>query len=47
MELAELGTRIARARELAGVSQTSLGDALGVDRSAISRMEKGDRKVSV
>lgn len=47
MDFTELGSRIARARELAGVSQTSLGDAVGVDRSAVSRIEKGDRKVSV
>lgn len=47
MDLRELGGRIERARKIAGQSQTALGEALGIDKSAVSRIEKGERKVAV
>lgn len=47
MDTSELGRRIARAREDSGMTQDGLGRAVGLDRSAISRLEKGDRKVNV
>lgn len=42
-----LGERLARAREAAGVTQEGLGRAVNLDRTAISRLEAGDRKLSV
>ena len=47
MDLRELGGRILRARELKGSSQAALAEKVGLDRSAISRIEQGDRKVAV
>lgn len=47
MDKVELGRRIAEARELAGMSQADLGAAVDLDRSAVSRLEKGERKLSV
>ena len=47
MDMKDLGARIARARDLAGQSQVALGDSVGLDRSAISRLEQGERKLSV
>jgi len=47
MNMRELGERIARARALVGRTQGSLGEALGLDRSAVSRIERGERKVGV
>lgn len=47
MDAKELGERIARAREVVGRTQGSLGESLGLDRSAVSRIERGERKVSV
>lgn len=47
MDRFALGQRVAQAREDAGVTQDSLGRAVGLDRSAISRLEKGDRKIDV
>jgi transcriptional regulator with XRE-family HTH domain/Zn-dependent peptidase ImmA (M78 family) len=47
VDAGELGERIARAREVVGRTQGSLGKTLGLDRSAVSRIERGDRKVSV
>lgn len=47
MDEKELGGRIRRARERVERSQSSLGDALGLDRSAISLIEKGQRNVRV
>lgn len=41
-----VGGRIRYARESLGMSQGALADELGVDRSAIVRIEKGTRKVS-
>lgn len=42
-----LGERLARAREAVGITQDGLGRAVGLDRTAISRLEAGDRKLSV
>lgn len=47
MDMKDLGERITRARDLAGQSQVALGSSVGLDRSAISRLEKGERKLSV
>jgi len=41
-----LGDRIAQAREAAGMTQGGLGEAVGLDRTAITRLEKGERKLS-
>jgi len=42
-----LGERLARAREAAGMTQDGLGQVVNLDRTAISRLEAGDRKLSV
>jgi Zn-dependent peptidase ImmA (M78 family)/DNA-binding XRE family transcriptional regulator len=42
---AELGRRIARARELSQMSQGQLAEAVGLGQSAISRIESGERGV--
>lgn len=42
----ELGERIREARVAAGVSQAKLAERLDVDRSALVRIEAGERKVS-
>ena len=42
-----LGQRIAQAREDLGMTQDGLGRAVGLDRSAISRLENGERKLNV
>ena len=42
-----LGQRIAQAREVLGMTQDGLGRAVGLDRSAISRLENGERKLNV
>ena len=41
----ELGNRIADARSAAGFTQGDLASKLGVDRTAITKIETGDRKV--
>lgn len=41
----ELGGRIAAARRDAGMTQDDLAKLLGVDRSAMAKIEKGIRKV--
>lgn len=38
----EIGERIKIAREIAGISQKSLGDHVGTSRNAVSRWESGD-----
>ncbi|MFI9466642.1 helix-turn-helix domain-containing protein [Streptomyces sp. NPDC052492] len=43
---AEIGSRIAQTRESAGLSQGELASRIGVDRTAVVRMEQGERKVS-
>ena len=45
MSWVELGRRVAEARRIAGFSQAQLGLPLGLDRSAVSRIESGDRGV--
>jgi transcriptional regulator with XRE-family HTH domain len=47
MDKSELGQRVAQAREDAGMTQEELGRAVGLDRSAISRLEQGGRKLNV
>lgn len=47
MDTRGLGQRLARAREDAGMTQQELGRMVGLDRTAITRLEAGDRKLSV
>ncbi|MFG3340640.1 helix-turn-helix domain-containing protein [Glycomyces sp. NPDC048151] len=47
MDKALLGQRVAQAREDAGLTQVDLGRAVELDRSAISRLELGERKLNV
>lgn len=42
-----LGRRVAQAREDAGMTQDGLGKAVDLERTAISRLESGDRKLNV
>ena len=44
--LADLGQRITEAREDAGKTQAELANLVGLDRTAINRIEAGTRKVS-
>ncbi|MCL5959469.1 MAG: helix-turn-helix transcriptional regulator [Chloroflexi bacterium] len=39
----ELGRRIAEARRKAGLTQEDLGTAVGLDRTAVTRIEQGRR----
>ena len=39
--------RIRELREKRGITQTELGEAIGVDHSAIARYERGSRRVNV
>jgi Zn-dependent peptidase ImmA (M78 family)/DNA-binding XRE family transcriptional regulator len=43
---ADLGRRIAQAREDSGKTQSELADLVGLDRTAVVRLEAGNRKVS-
>lgn len=43
---ADLGRRIAQAREDSGKTQAELADLVGLDRTAVVRLEAGSRKVS-
>lgn len=43
----EMGQLVARWRIEAGISQQSLGDAVGIDQASVSRIESGDRRVDV
>ena len=43
---ADLGRRIAQAREDSGKTQSELADLVGLDRTAVVRLEAGSRKVS-
>ena len=45
-ETAQIGRRIAAAREGLGLTQAELARAIGVDRTAIAKIETGRRKVS-
>jgi transcriptional regulator with XRE-family HTH domain/Zn-dependent peptidase ImmA (M78 family) len=47
MDKVALGLRLAQARELAGMTQEGLGRAVKLDRTAITRLEKGERKLNV
>ena len=42
-----MAERVARAREASGVTQESLGAMIGLDRTAITRLESGDRNLKV
>lgn len=42
-----LGQRLAWARDAAGMTQESLGQAVNLDRTAITRLERGERKLNV
>jgi transcriptional regulator with XRE-family HTH domain len=44
--LPELGAWLRKRRERLGFSQTFVGDALGLDQSAISRIEDGKQALS-
>lgn len=44
--LVRLGEGIRTLREAAGLSQEALADAAGIDRSHMSRIERGKRNVS-
>jgi transcriptional regulator with XRE-family HTH domain len=44
---AEVGTRIAELREAQGVPQRRLAEAIGIDQSALSRLESGSRGLAV
>jgi Zn-dependent peptidase ImmA (M78 family)/transcriptional regulator with XRE-family HTH domain len=45
--MSKLGARIARLREARGLTGQQLGDALGLSRSQISKIEHGSRKLEV
>ena len=45
-DFAQLGERIRHIRVVRGLSQARLAERIGVDRSALSRIETGERKVS-
>ncbi|WP_177191401.1 helix-turn-helix domain-containing protein [Nocardioides luteus] len=47
MDKVALGRRIAAAREDSGVTQEGLARAVHLDRTAITRLEKGERKLNV
>jgi Zn-dependent peptidase ImmA (M78 family)/DNA-binding XRE family transcriptional regulator len=47
MDKLMLGHRIAQAREQLGMTQEGLGRAVALDRTAITRLERGERKLSV
>jgi transcriptional regulator with XRE-family HTH domain len=44
---AEIASYIRDARKRAGVTQADVADALGVDKSAVSRLERGERGIAV
>ncbi|WP_299035927.1 XRE family transcriptional regulator [uncultured Pseudokineococcus sp.] len=46
MAWADVGERVREARLAAGVTQKHLADALGVDRTAVLKVESGDRRLS-
>lgn len=47
MDHATLGHRVAQAREALGITQSRLAEMIGIERSALSRAEKGERKLAV
>lgn len=46
LSLQELGRRISHARERASLTQDQLADQINLDRTALSKIERGTRKVS-
>ncbi|HMR49170.1 MAG TPA: XRE family transcriptional regulator [Arachnia sp.] len=46
MEWSEVSSRIAEARMQRGLTQTQLSQAVGIERSALTKIEAGQRKVS-
>jgi transcriptional regulator with XRE-family HTH domain len=42
----QLGSRLKDLREASGMAQEELADALGVDQSTVSRIERGQRAVT-
>ncbi|PWJ52825.1 Zn-dependent peptidase ImmA, M78 family [Quadrisphaera granulorum] len=46
MNNVELGLRLTQARDEAGLTQAQVARTIGVDRSAISRLEKGERNLN-
>jgi transcriptional regulator with XRE-family HTH domain len=42
----QLGSRLRELRDTSGMSQGELADALGVDQSTVSRIERGQRAVT-
>ncbi|MFD0774142.1 helix-turn-helix domain-containing protein [Streptomonospora algeriensis] len=40
-----IGERVRESRAAAGLSQQALADAVGLERSMISKLEKGDRRI--
>lgn len=47
MDYATLGLRVAQARSEADVSHGKLVELVGLDRTAIARAEKGERKLTM
>jgi transcriptional regulator with XRE-family HTH domain len=47
MDHVALGHRVAQAREDAGIPQGKLAELVGIDRTALSRAEKGERKLAM
>ena len=47
MDTFELGARVAALREERGLTGQQLGDALGLTRSQVSKIERGSRKLDV
>jgi uncharacterized protein len=45
-ELPSLGHRVDEARRASGLTQAALAEAIGIDRTAISKIESGSRKLS-
>ena len=47
MNIAKIGGKIQKLRQLKGLTQKDLGDLLGYSESFISYIEKGERNISV
>ena len=45
--MSDIGKRIARERQLWGMTQEELGDAVGLTRDKIGKIETGERQVAV
>ena len=46
LDLIQIGKRIAEIREAKGITQESLAQELGIPRTALSRLENGQRDIS-